>query len=47
LTPETDHWFHAGRDRVVMYRFSTVARDVLDKFTDPDIVRITKVVENK
>lgn len=45
LTPGTKHWFQAGRDGVVMYSFSTIARDVLDKFTDPDIVRTTKVVE--
>jgi D-lyxose ketol-isomerase len=47
LTPGTKHWFQAGRDGVVMFSFSTIARDVLDKFTDPDIVRITKVVEDK
>jgi D-lyxose ketol-isomerase len=45
LAPGTKHWFQAGRDGVVMYSFSTIARDVLDKFTDPDIVRTTKVVE--
>jgi D-lyxose ketol-isomerase len=45
LTPGTKHWFQSGRDGVVMYSFSTIARDVLDKFTDPDIVRITKVVD--
>jgi hypothetical protein len=28
-----------------MYSFSTIARDALDKFTDPNVVRITKVVE--
>ena len=45
LAPGAKHWFQAGRDGVVMYSFSTIARDVLDKFTDPDIVRTTKVVE--
>jgi D-lyxose ketol-isomerase len=45
LTPGTKHWFQAGRDGVVMYSFSTIARDILDKFTDPDIVRITKVTD--
>jgi D-lyxose ketol-isomerase len=44
-TPGTKHWFQSGRDGVVMYSFSTIARDVLGKFTDPDIVRITKVVD--
>jgi D-lyxose ketol-isomerase len=45
LAPGTKHWFQAGRDGVVMFSFSTIARDVLDKFTDPDVVRTTKVVE--
>lgn len=45
LTPGTKHWFQAGRDGVVMYSFSTIARDILDKFTDPGIVRTTKIVE--
>jgi D-lyxose ketol-isomerase len=45
LTPGTKHWFQACSEGVVMYSFSTIARDALDKFTDPDIVRITKVVE--
>ena len=45
LAPGTKHWFQAGRDGVVMFSFSTIARDILDKFTDPDIVRTTKVVE--
>jgi D-lyxose ketol-isomerase len=45
LMPGTKHWFQAGRDGVVMYSFSTVARDLLDKFTDPEIVRVTKVVD--
>jgi D-lyxose ketol-isomerase len=45
LTPGVKHWFQAGPDGVVMYSFSTIARDILDKFTDPDIVRVTKVVD--
>jgi len=45
LAPGTKHWFQAGQDGVVMYSFSTIARDTLDKFTDPDIVRITKVMD--
>jgi D-lyxose ketol-isomerase len=45
LTPGVKHWFQAGPDGVVMYSFSTIARDILDKFTDPDIVRTTRVVE--
>ena len=45
LAPGAKHWFQAGPDGVVMYSFSTIARDILDKFSDSDIVRTTKVVE--
>ena len=45
LTPGEKHWFQAREGGVVMYSFSTIARDALDQFTDPDIVRITKVVD--
>jgi D-lyxose ketol-isomerase len=43
LQPGTKHWFQAGDDCAVMYSFSTVARDVLDCFTDPNIDRITRI----
>ncbi len=43
LQPGTKHWFQAGTGGVVLYSFSTVARDVLDEFTDPDIKRITEI----
>jgi len=43
LPPGTKHWFQAGPEGVVLYSFSTVARDVLDCFTDPAIQRITKI----
>ena len=46
LDPGEKHWFQAREGGAVMYSFSTIARDVLDQFTDPDIVRITKVVES-
>ena len=45
LAPGEKHWFQARDDGAVMYSFSTIARDALDQFTDPDIVRITKVVD--
>ena len=45
LAPGEKHWFQAREDGAVMYSFSTIARDALDQFTDPDIVRITKVVD--
>lgn len=43
--PGEKHWFQARDEGAVMYSFSSVARDALDQFTDPDIVRIVKVVE--
>ena len=45
LEPGTKHWFQAGQSGAVMYSFSTVARDVLDGFTDPEIKRITEIRE--
>ncbi len=45
LSPGTKHWFQAGPTGAVFYSFSTIARDVLDKFTDPDIVRVTQISE--
>ena len=43
--PGEKHWFQARDEGAVMYSFSSVARDALDQFTDPDIVRIVKVLE--
>lgn len=43
MKPGTKHWFQAGEEGVVMYSFSSVARDVLDGFTDPEIKRITEI----
>lgn len=43
FTPGTAHWFHGGEEGVVLFSFSTVARDVLDQFTDPDVQRVTVV----
>jgi D-lyxose ketol-isomerase len=45
LEPGTKHWFQAGHESAVMFSFSTVARDVLDCFTDPKIERITRIQE--
>ena len=45
LAPGEKHWFQAREEGAVMYSFSTVARDALDQFTDPDIERITKIVD--
>ncbi len=39
------HWFQTRESGAVMYSFSTIARDALDQFTDPKIIRITEVVD--
>ena len=44
LEPGTKHWFQAGDEGAIMYSFSTCARDMLDRFTDPKVVRKTVVV---
>ena len=44
LEPGARHWFQARDEAVVMYSFSTVARDGLDGFTDPGVERKTRVV---
>ena len=45
LPAGTKHWFQAGPRGAVMYSFSTTVRDILDQFSDPDIVRETKIVD--
>lgn len=45
LAPGVKHWFQARDEGAVMYSFSTIARDALDGFTDPNIERITKVTD--
>jgi len=47
LAPGVRHWFQAREEGVVMYSFSTSARDVMDRFTDKDIVRTTRVADDK
>ena len=42
LKPGTKHWFQADESGAVMFSFSTVARDVLDGFTNPNIERVTR-----
>jgi D-lyxose ketol-isomerase len=45
VEPGIKHWLQAGPEGAVVYSFSTCVRDVLDGFTDPHIVRTTKIVE--
>jgi D-lyxose ketol-isomerase len=46
LQPGEKHWFQAGREGAVLFSFSSVVRDALDGFTDPMIVRSTKIEED-
>jgi D-lyxose ketol-isomerase len=43
LPPGTPHWFHGGKEGVVLWSFSTQVLDLDDFFSDPDIVRVTKI----
>jgi D-lyxose ketol-isomerase len=43
LQPGTKHWFQAGATGSVMFSFSSSAKDALDPFTDPNIIRITQI----
>lgn len=43
LPPGTKHWFQAGPSGAVMYSFSSKVTDLLDQFTDPDVVRQTVI----
>jgi D-lyxose ketol-isomerase len=45
LPPGTKHWFQAGERGAVMYSFSSTVRDILDQFTDPAVVRETRIIE--
>ena len=47
LQPGEKHWFQARDEGAVMYSFSTTVRDALDQFTDPDIVRTTRIVDKE
>jgi D-lyxose ketol-isomerase len=47
VPPGTKHWFQAPMGGgAVMYSFSTCARDALDQFSDPGVVRQTHVAED-
>lgn len=45
LKPNTLHWFQSGDKGAVVSEFSTRSLDELDIFTDPDIKRITKIID--
>ena len=43
LKPGTKHWFQAGAEGAVLFSFSTAVRDLIDQFSDPNVVRVTKI----
>ena len=45
--PGSRHWFLAGPRGAVAYSFSTTVRDILDRFTDPAVERVTTVEEDR
>ena len=45
IPPDTLHWFQAGSEGAVVSEFSSTSIDETDIFTDPEIKRVTKVVE--
>jgi len=45
--PNTFHWFQAGKDGAVVWSFSSRATDVDDVFTDPDVRRVTAIVDSQ
>lgn len=45
LAPGTKHWFQAGDNPVVVYSICTGARDELDTFSNPKVVRTTQIID--
>ena len=43
--PNTFHWFQAGPDGAVVWRFSSRTTDVQDVFIDPDTSRVTIIAD--
>jgi D-lyxose ketol-isomerase len=43
--PGEKHWFQARDEGAVLFSFSSVARDAMDRFTDPDIVRTVRIAD--
>ena len=46
IPPGRKHWMKGGPEGGCVISFSTCVRDILDQFTDQDIVRTTKIVED-
>ena len=46
LEPGTKHWFQAGPEGAVLYSFSTTVNDIMDEFTNTEIERETKIIDD-
>lgn len=46
IPPGRKHWMKGSPQGGCVISFSTCVRDILDQFTDPDIVRTTRIVED-
>ena len=47
IPPGVKHWMQGGQSGGCVISFSTCVRDILDQFTDPAIVRTTKIVDDE
>lgn len=45
IPPGRKHWMQGGPEGGCIFSFSTCVRDILDQFTDKDIVRTTKIID--
>jgi D-lyxose ketol-isomerase len=46
LPPGLVHWFQAGKDGAVIDDYSSMAKDLQDGFTNPRVVRETKITDD-
>jgi D-lyxose ketol-isomerase len=46
IPPGVKHWMQGGDEGGCVISFSTCVRDILDQFTDEDIVRTTRIVDD-
>ena len=45
IGPNTKHWFQAGDNGAVISEFSTRSTDEYDRFTDPQLQRLTRIID--
>jgi D-lyxose ketol-isomerase len=47
MKPNTRHWFAAGPEGAIISEFSTPSYDLLDIFTDPEIIRVSNLDDSR